>query len=148
MNNSLTRTKRILIVDDHATVRDGIRYQISRHDDMEICCEASTIESGFRMFAEGRPDLAIVDMSLQDGIGLELIKRIKAYDAGAKILVLSMYNESLYAERALRAGALGYLNKQESREKLIDAVRLVLARAALSEPANDRTVCRAGGWPS
>lgn len=127
MGTTLGRKYRILIIDDHAMVRDGLRFQLSTHRDLEICGEAGGVDDGFALVKETCPDLVIVDISLKDGHGIELIKKIKRHDANIKMLVSTMYNESLYAERSLRAGAHGYLNKQESREKLIEAVRTVLA---------------------
>ncbi len=125
MARVLSRTK-ILIVDDHSMVREGLRLRISAFSDLEVCGEATTEDEAIAMVNETNPNLVIVDISLKSGHGIELIKRIKAISPNIKMLVSSGFQESLYAERALRAGALGYLNKQDSGEKVIDAIRTVL----------------------
>jgi len=125
MARSLSPTK-ILIVDDHSMVREGLRLRISAFPDLDVCGEATTEDEAIEMVKQIHPDLVIVDISLKSGHGIELIKRIKAISPNIKILVASGFQESLYAERALRAGALGYLNKQDSGEKVIEAIRTVL----------------------
>jgi len=117
---------RIMIVDDHPMMRDGLTMRISSQADMEVCGEAATEDEAVELVKQLSPDLVIVDISLQSGDGIELIKRIKALNPTVKMLVVSAFQESLYAERAMRIGALGYLNKQESNEKLIHAIRTVL----------------------
>ena len=136
---SRTRIARILIVDDHPIVRDGLIAALSRKPELEVCGEAATIVDALALVDSQQPDLAIIDLSLSDGSGLDLIKRIKTRNASIKMLVLSMSDESLYAERALRAGALGFLHKQEAREKLLNAIRQVLAgKIFVSETINNR----------
>jgi DNA-binding NarL/FixJ family response regulator len=125
MANVLSPTK-ILIVDDHSMVREGLRLRISAFPDLEVCGEATTEDEAIELVNKTNPCLVIVDISLKSGHGIELIKRIKAISPKIKMLVSSGFQESLYAERALRAGALGYLNKQDSGEKVIDAIRTVL----------------------
>lgn len=117
---------RIVIVDDHPMMRDGLTLRISAHADMTVCGEAATEDEGVELVKQLSPDLMIIDISLKSGNGIELVKRVRLLDTKVKMLVVSTFDESLYAERALRAGALGYLNKQESSEKLIDAIRTVL----------------------
>jgi len=117
---------RIMIVDDHPMMRDGLTMRISSQADMEVCGEAATEDDAVELVKQISPDLVVVDISLQGGNGIELIKRIKALNPTVKMLVVSAFQESLYAERAMRAGALGYLNKQESNEKLIHAIRTVM----------------------
>jgi len=117
---------RIVIVDDHPMMRDGLSMRITAQPGWEVCGVAATEDEGVAIVAEQCPDLVLVDISLECGNGIELIKRVRAKDSGVKFLAISAYQESLYAERALRAGALGYLNKQETNEKLIDAIRTVL----------------------
>lgn len=137
--SSRSKTARILIVDDHPIVRDGLIAALSRHPDLQVCGEAATIAEAIQLIDAEQPDLAIIDLSLPDGSGLELIKRIKVRSASTKMLVLSMSDESLYAERVLRAGALGFLHKQEARGKLIDAIRHVLQdKIFVSEAINER----------
>lgn len=142
----LGKKSRILIVDDHPTVRDGIRFQLSRFDDLEICGEAAEEAEAFRLAKASRPDLMIVDISLKSGNGLDLVKQIRQRLPAVKTLVLSIYGETLYAERALRAGARGYLNKQESREHLVAAVRAVLSdQRYLSDAMTQRLLGQAVG---
>jgi DNA-binding NarL/FixJ family response regulator len=117
---------RIMIVDDHPMMRDGLTMRISSQDDMEVCGEAATENTAVELIRQLCPDLVLIDISLKEGNGIELVKRIRLLNAATKMLVVSTFEESLYAERALRAGALGYLNKNESNEKLIEAIRTVL----------------------
>jgi DNA-binding NarL/FixJ family response regulator len=115
-----------MIVDDHPMMRDGLTMRISSQDDMEVCGEAATENTAVELIRQLCPDLVLIDISLKEGNGIELVKRIRLLNAATKMLVVSTFEESLYAERALRAGALGYLNKNESNEKLIEAIRTVL----------------------
>lgn len=126
MTNRLSAVK-ILIVDDHPLVREGLALRLSTQRDLQVCGEAETEEEALALVQATCPDLIIVDISLKSGHGIELVKRVKAGFPAVKMIVLSGYQESLYAERALRAGALGYLNKQESNDKLLEAIRMVLA---------------------
>ncbi|XZE35001.1 response regulator transcription factor [Pirellulaceae bacterium SH501] len=122
----LKAKSRILIVDDHPMMRDGLTMRITSQADFIVCGEAATEEEALELVKNLRPDLVLVDISLKSGNGIELVKRIRLLNAATKILIVSVFQESLYAERALRAGALGYLDKQESNEKLIEAIRTVL----------------------
>jgi len=117
---------RILIVDDHPLVREGLATRISLQPGLEVCGEAATEDEAIALVGHTGPDLVLVDIALKSGHGIELVKHIKLRHPTVKTLVVSGFQESLYAERALRAGALGYLNKQESNEKVIDAIRTVL----------------------
>ncbi len=117
---------KILIVDDHPMVRDGLTMRISTQPDLNVCGDAATEDDAFLLVQQTGPDLVIVDISLKHGNGIELIKKIKSHYPAVKMLVFSGHNESVYAERALRAGAQGYLNKQESSGKLLDAIRALL----------------------
>lgn len=123
---ALTQRKRILIVDDHPLVREGLRARIGTQPDMEVCCESSTAAEGLTLVRQNRPDLAIVDLALKEGHGLDLIKMIRHAGLDTKILVISAYPESLFAERALRAGANGYINKQALQSRVLEAIRSVL----------------------
>lgn len=129
---------KILIVDDHPSVREGLALRISLHADLEVCGEAETEDQALGLVKQTSPDLVLVDVSLKSGHGIELIKRIRTLDPAIKMLVISGFQESLYAERALRAGALGYLNKQESNEKMIEAIRTVLAGERFLSPEMSR----------
>jgi DNA-binding NarL/FixJ family response regulator len=129
---------KILIVDDHPSVREGLALRISLHSDLEVCGEADTEDGALALVKQMTPDLVLVDISLKSGHGIELIKRIRSLDPAIKMLVISGFQESLYAERAFRAGALGYLNKQESNEKMIEAIRTVLAGERFLSPEISR----------
>jgi DNA-binding NarL/FixJ family response regulator len=120
------RTIRIVIVDDHPIVRRGIAAMLNQESDMQVCAEADSYHAGIDAIREHHPDLAIIDLTLPDIGGLELVKQVRAIDPELLMLVLSMHDESLYAERVLRAGARGYIMKQEGTDKLIGAVRAVM----------------------
>ena len=121
-----TRT-RILLVDDHAVVRFGIAQLINRQSDMMVCGEEEDAANALTAIGKLRPDLVIADISLKDSSGLELMRNIKAQYSGLPILVVSAHDETIYAEIAFRAGALGYLMKQEALEKVLTALRRVLS---------------------
>jgi len=118
---------KVLVVDDHPVVRQGLVMMINNQSDLEVCGEAATAEAAFQTIADKRPDAAIVDLSLKDTTGLELMKDIKIRFPQLPVLVLSMHDEAIYAERALRAGARGYVMKEESAETILSAIRQVLA---------------------
>jgi DNA-binding NarL/FixJ family response regulator len=116
---------RILIVDDHPLVCRGLTDLLAAEPDMEVCGQAADAPTALQLIGELSPDVVIVDLSLRNGSGLELLKQIRTNHPKVKPLVSSMHDESLYAERSLRAGALGYINKQEDAQQFIDAVRQV-----------------------
>jgi DNA-binding NarL/FixJ family response regulator len=118
---------KILLVDDHPLVREGLANLIHQQPDLEVCGEAASQPQALQLIADAKPDIAVVDISLENGSGLELIKSIKAIHPSVAMLALSMHDESLYAERALRAGARGYLMKREAAKKVIQGIRAVLA---------------------
>jgi DNA-binding NarL/FixJ family response regulator len=124
--NEPTRA-RIMIVDDHPIVRHGIAQLLNAQPDIEVTAEAEDAEAALRQLRDGAFELLIVDISMPGLSGLELIRRVKAKDAHLPILVLSMHDESVYAERALAAGARGFLMKHEATDRLVDAVRKLLA---------------------
>ena len=134
----LSPPKKILIVDDHPSVRDGLSLRIALHSDLEVCGEADSENEAFTLVKQSAPDLVLIDISLKSGNGIELLKRIRAHNPAIKMLVVSGFQESLYAERACRAGAMGFLNKQESSVKLIEAIRTVLAGERFLSPAITR----------
>jgi DNA-binding NarL/FixJ family response regulator len=130
---------RILIVDDHPLVREGLAALISTQPDLAVCGEAAGYTEAVGLAETTRPDLIIVDISLKDGDGIDLIRRIKAQNGSVRFLVSSMHDELIYAERALRAGALGYVGKHESTQRILDAIRRVLAnKVYLTESTADR----------
>ena len=118
--------RRVYIVDDHPLVREWLTNLINQQSDLTVCGEAENAPAALAAISEGRPDAAIVDISLKDSSGIELIKNLKLSCPNVAVLVLSMHEESDYAERALRAGAKGYVMKRETTGKVIEAVRRVL----------------------
>jgi len=123
--NPKART-RVLVVDDHPLVRQGLRDSIAREPDLFICAEAEDCQGALAAAASSKPDLVIVDLGLRDSSGLELIKELRQRYPNLRTLVFSMYDEALYAEEAVRAGACGYVSKQALTAKLVEAIRLVL----------------------
>jgi DNA-binding NarL/FixJ family response regulator len=117
---------RILLVDDHAVVRFGIAQLINREGDLVVCGEEEDAGKALSAIDILKPDLVIADISLKDSSGLELMRNIKAQHSGLPVLVVSGHDESVYAEIAFRAGALGYLMKEEALGKVITAIRRVL----------------------
>ncbi|HLA85164.1 MAG TPA: response regulator transcription factor [Thermoguttaceae bacterium] len=137
---------RILIVDDHPAVREGLAIRISNHPDLEVCGEASDVADALELVKSVSPDLIVVDVQLKTGDGLDLVKRIKSRDAEARILVWSMYPDELYAPRALRAGALGYINKENTTGRIIEAIRQVRdGKVYLAEGMAQKLLTRAVG---
>jgi DNA-binding NarL/FixJ family response regulator len=120
------RKSKIFVVDDHPIVRQGLGLLINREPDMIVCGAAEETQSALRAIPTLQPDVMVVDISLTGPDGLELVKMIRTRDANLPILVLSMHDESIYAERALRAGANGYIMKQEATEKVLVAIRRIL----------------------
>lgn len=118
---------RILLVDDHAVVRYGIAQLINRQPDLVVCGEEEAASNALGAIARLKPDLVIADISLKDSSGLELMRNIKAQYSRLPVLVVSAHDESVYAEIAFRAGALGYLMKQEALDKIIAAIRRVIS---------------------
>jgi DNA-binding NarL/FixJ family response regulator len=118
--------KRILVVDDHPMMRQGLAQLVGAETDLIICGEAENAESALDCLKTLRPDLVLADISLPGKNGLELIKDFQALQPGLPVLVISMHDESLYAERVLRAGGRGYVMKQEGGKKLMLAIRQVL----------------------
>ncbi len=119
--------KSVVIVEDHPMFRERLAELINREPDLEVCGEADNIRDGFDLITRGGAEVAIVDITLQGSSGLELLKNLKAAGVALPILVLSMHDESLYAERVLRAGAKGYITKSEASAKIMTALRQVLA---------------------
>ena len=133
---------RVLIVDDHPAVREALAMRISETSDLEVCGEAASLAEALKLAEEQRPDLAVIDVSLASGDGLDLIKRIKGRGLDVKMLVWSMHSEALFAERALRAGARGYINKEQATSQIVDAMRQVLAGKIHLSPAMTETLLR------
>jgi DNA-binding NarL/FixJ family response regulator len=126
-NNLTALKRRVLIVDDHPLMRQGLAQLINQQPDLEVCGEAEDVPQAIRQTSELKPDVVIVDLSLKGSDGIELIKSLHVQYAQLPILVLSMHDEALYAERALKAGAWGYIMKQEATNQVLNALRRVLA---------------------
>ncbi len=123
----MSRKAKVMIVEDHPIFRKGLAQLINEEKDMEICGEAEDVIEARKIFVKARPDMMIVDLTLKGVSGLDLIKDVHEHLPDLPILVLSMHDESIYAERVLRAGARGYIMKQEMTDKVIVAIRNVLA---------------------
>ena len=124
---TLTAKLRVVVVDDHPMFRDRLAQIINHELDLAVCGEAGSAPQALEMIQQTTPDLAIIDITLDGASGLELIKSIRALGLRTSLLVLSMHDESLYAERALRAGANGYITKRQSGAEVVTAIRRVLA---------------------
>jgi DNA-binding NarL/FixJ family response regulator len=122
-----TAKKALFILDDHPMMREGLAQLINSEADLAVCGEAGTGQEALSLVGRLKPDLVLVDISLPDRNGLEVIKDLLALNPTAQVLVISMHDEILYAERVLRAGARGYIMKQEGGKKLMDAIRRVLS---------------------
>jgi DNA-binding NarL/FixJ family response regulator len=123
-NNS--KKYRVMLVDDHPLVRRGLADVIAREPDLEACGEAGDVLEAMREVERTKPDIVVIDLTLKTGHGIELIERLKARDPQLKTIVSSMHDEALFAERVLRAGAMGYISKQEPPDALVRAIRQVL----------------------
>ena len=144
--NQTKKRARIVIVDDHPAVREALVSRIGRQPDLEVCGEAADMGEALRLIADTQPDLVVIDISLKTGSGIDLIKRIKDRNDSVRMLVWSMHSESLYAERALRAGALGYINKDQATDKIVEAIRRVLeGKVFLSEALAEKMLQRSVG---
>ena len=126
-NNLTALKRRVLIVDDHPLMRQGLAQLINQQSDLAICGEAEDVPQALQQTSDLKPDVVIVDLSLRGSDGIELIRRLHLQYPQLPILVLSMHDEALYAERALKAGAWGYIMKQEATHQVLSAVRRVLA---------------------
>jgi len=119
--------KQVMIVDDHPMMREGLAQLLEHEPDLRVCGQADTAAQAFGLITSQAPDLLLLDISLPDRSGLELIKDIQKLRPELPVLVVSMHDESVYAERVLRAGGRGYIMKQEGGKKLMQAIRQVLA---------------------
>jgi DNA-binding NarL/FixJ family response regulator len=124
--SAVAAKKRILVVDDHPIVRQGLALLINRETDLVVCGEAEDAMGAMHVLASARPDVLLVDLSLAGPDGIDLLKNIRTTHPTLPVLILSMHDELIYAERALRAGANGYIMKQVATEKVLGALRRVL----------------------
>jgi len=132
---------KVFLVDDHPLVREWLSQLIQREDDLAVCGEAEDTQEALNKIEETKPDIVVADISLKNTHGLELVKDLQARLPLLPVLVLSMHDESLYAERVLRAGAKGYITKQEATKKILQAIRQVLSgQIYISEKMASRMV--------
>lgn len=136
---SAEKKAKVMVVDDHAIIRQGMSLLINREPDLLVCCEAADIEQAIEGNRAAPHDIAVVDISLENASGLELVRRFQFLFPELPILILSMHDESIYAEPALKAGARGYLMKQMATDVLLHAIRQVLqGELYLSDQMNSR----------
>ena len=142
--------KTVLVVDDHPLMRQGLALLINQQQDLQVCGEAEEAQAAMQAIAQLRPDIMILDISLKGPDGIEILKNIRATDPDLPVLVLSMHDEAIYAERALRARANGYIMKQEATEKVLVAVRRILSgEVYLSERMSNKMLQQyIGGAPN
>jgi len=139
------RAWRVMIVDDHPLMRSGLRQLFAQHDDLEVCAEAGSVREALERIDGCEPDLVVVDVSLGDGSGLTLVEEIRQRDPSVAALVWSMHDDELFAERALRAGAMGYVNKEASASDLVTAVHDVLSGRIAVSPSIAQRVLQSVG---
>jgi DNA-binding NarL/FixJ family response regulator len=140
----------VFIVDDHPLLRQGLTLLINQQQDLEVCGWAEDAEAALRAIANNRPGMMIVDISLNGTDGLDLLKTIRSFDGALPVLILSMHDEGVYAERALRAGANGYIMKQQATEDVLAAVRRILTGGVyLSDEMSNKMLQQyVGGAPA
>lgn len=135
--------RRIFLVDDHPITRQGVVVLINQEPDLEVCGEADSAPKAFDLLQKSKADLAVVDISLKTTSGIELTKNLKVLLPDLPVLIMSMHDESLYAERALRAGAKGYVMKQEASDNILIAIRRILeGELYLSEKMKEKMLHR------
>ena len=145
----MTKKSRVFVVDDHPIIRQGLALLINRESDLTVCGEAEDAQTALQLVATHSPDILVVDISLNGPDGLDLLKNVRMWHPNLPVLILSMHDESIYAERALRAGAQGYIMKQEATEKVLVALRRILSREIyVSERIANRMLQRYIGNPS
>jgi DNA-binding NarL/FixJ family response regulator len=126
-NGNTAKKSRVLVVDDHPIVRQGLALMINREADLTVCAEADSAQAAVQAIVTAKPDILVVDISLNGPDGLDLLKDVRTRFPNLPVLILSMHDESIYAERALRAGAQGYIMKQEATDKVLTALRRILS---------------------
>jgi DNA-binding NarL/FixJ family response regulator len=138
-----SKKKRVLVVDDHPIVRQGLALLINREPDLMVCGESQDARTAMQSITTANPDILVVDISLNGPDGLDLLKDVRTRYPDLPVLILSMHDESIYAERALRAGAQGYIMKQEASEKVLVALRRILGdEIYVSERISNRMLHR------
>ena len=142
MSEASTQPSRVLIVDDHAIVRQGISLLLARQPDLKVCGEAGSAEEAVDAVARLSPDVILLDITLKDRNGLDLLRELREQRPDLKVLVLSMHDEEDYAERALKAGALGYVMKEYADEVVVEALRTVLRGQVYLSPRMNTQLLR------
>jgi DNA-binding NarL/FixJ family response regulator len=142
--NNRRPVHRVMVVDDHPVVRKGLAQLLGTDASLHVCGEASGIREAMDQLNTVKPDLIVLDLALKDGNGLELIKRLRSECPNVRVLVASMQEDWLFAERAIHAGALGYINKREAPELILEATRTVMSgKVFLNEEMTERLLARA-----
>ncbi len=137
---------RILVVDHHPVVREGLAARIAVEPDLEMCGEAADLTEALQLVSATNPDVVVLDIGLKSGSGIQLIKQIRAQGNTVRVLVWSLHGDNLYAERALRAGAMGYISKEKSTNLIIEAIRRVVeGKRYISDEVAETIVSRAVG---
>ncbi len=137
---------RVYIVDDHPLIRDGLVLLLGAEPDLAVCGSASSLGEALKGIEKASPEVVIIDITLKDGSGLDLLPRLEGLAPGCKALIVSHHDERLYGERALRAGAMGYVNKEECDESILKAIRTVRdGKRFISEQLMQRLVSAAIG---
>jgi len=140
---------RIVIVDDHPLVRERLVELINREPDLEVCGEAEDRHEAIKIIASTRPHLAVIDLSLKNSLGIELIKDLQASHPEVLMLVVSMQDELIYAQRCIRAGARGYITKQQASRNVMQAIRQILdGNIYLSQAVSNQLLSRSFGKPT
>jgi DNA-binding NarL/FixJ family response regulator len=142
MNTAAATKHRILVVDDHSIVRHGLTLLLQRERDFAVCGEAGSYEEAMALAAKEKPDVMLVDITLKDRSGLDLIRDLSRSHPGIRCLVLSMHDEAEYADRALRSGARGYVMKEDADEVIVQAIRHVLGDEVYVSPAMSSRLIR------
>lgn len=145
---NLTRKHRVLLVDDHPVVLEGLARRINSEDDLSVCAEAHTPAEALQALTRFQPDVVLVDLALKEGHGLELIKDIRSSPSRVPILVFTMFDEGTYAMRALRAGAQGYVTKHEPSDRVVNGLRAVLKGDFVMKPEASQLVVQSSLGPS
>ena len=133
--NAKRAPAKVVIIDDHPAVREALAIRIAGEAGLEVCGEAADYAGAVKLVAATRPDIAVIDLGLKSGSGINLIERLSTEHKNLLMIVWSMYSEELYAERALRAGAKGYIHKEQATTEIVEAIRRVLAGGVYLSPA-------------
>jgi DNA-binding NarL/FixJ family response regulator len=140
---------RVLIVDDHSLVREGLKSLLASQADMDVCGEAETAGQALSLVERTSPHVAVVDLTLKDGNGIQLIKDIKNRHSDVRVVVSSMHEEHVYAERVLQAGAMAYVHKNECTSRIVDAIHCVMGdRIFVSDQVSSRLLAQAARRPN